>query len=582
MTKPAVYAFGSVYRRLLGYARPYLWVFVLAVLGMLLAAASNGLFVKQVEPLVESVFGSDDAHAKIWVPILIFLAITGRAIGSLIGNYGMDYVAMSVVRDIRQELFEKYLVVPSSSHDRSNTGDALGKVIFNVGMLSYSASKAVAVVIGETLTAGYLLFLMIVMSPKLVLVFLLVAPVLAVFVSLSNKAVRGFAHKIQNAMGDVAQSVGELLAAHKMMKVFGGQQTEGARFERINQYNRRQELRLSLIKSLVSPLVQIMLGLTLALIVFLAASDLIGQPMSAGEFMAFFLAMAGIFAPLRSLTTVNIEIQRGLTAAQSVFAVLDDESEHDIGTLELSPQCGDIEFKNIRFAYNADELVLDNINLTIHRGQTVALVGRSGSGKTTLASLLPRFYEPQSGEILLAGQPLTAYQLASLRRQIAYVGQDLKLFDDTLRNNIAYGELAHKSTEEIIKACEAAHAWEFIAAMPDGLNALAGDSGTLLSGGQKQRIAIARALLKDAPILILDEATSALDTQAERHIQAALNALIKDRTTLVIAHRLSTIENADLIVVMDAGKIIETGSHRDLIAANGAYAKLHAMQFGDS
>lgn len=575
------YTAKAVYMRLLSYAKPYKWVFVIAILGMFLAAAANGFFVKQVEPLIEKVFVAEDKHAMVWVPFLIFLAVTGRAIGSVIGSYGMDYVAMSIIRDIRQQLFNKYLSVPSSVHDQSASGDALGKVIYNVGLLSYSSSKAITVLVGETLTAIYLLVLMMTMSLKLVLVFFALAPIMAFFVRISNKAVRRYSQRIQNSMGDVAQSVNEILSAHRVMKVFGGQQAESQRFGNINGYNRTQELKLAAIRSVVSPLVQIMLGITLGLIVYVAASDAFGEPMTAGKFMAFFLAMAGLFSPLRSLTKVNLEIQRGITAAQSVFEVLDSESEINQGSVSLEHASGDIAFKNARFAYNEnDGDALKGIDLNIKAGQTVAFVGQSGSGKTTLVSLLPRFYDLTEGEIALDGHNIQDYSLEDLRRQISYVGQDLRLFDDTIANNIAYGELNNKDASAIRKAADAARATEFIEAMPNGFNAVVGEGGTLLSGGQRQRIAIARALLKDSPILILDEATSALDTESERHIQSALNELVKNRTTLVIAHRLSTIENADVIVVMDQGEILEQGSHAELIKAQGAYAKLHAMQFG--
>lgn len=577
------YTAKAVYVRLLRYAKPYKWVFVIAILGMFLAAAANGFFVKQVEPLIEKVFVAEDKQAMIWVPLLIFLAVTGRAIGAVIGSYGMDYVAMSIIRDIRQQLFNKYLSVPSSVHDQSASGDALGKVIYNVGLLSYSSSKAITVLVGETLTAVYLLVLMMTMSLKLVLVFFALVPIMAFFVRISNKAVRRYSERIQNSMGDVAQSVNEILSAHRVMKVFGGQQAESHRFGNINGYNRTQELKLAAIRSVVSPLVQIMLGITLGLIVYVAASDAFGERMTAGQFMAFFLAMAGLFSPLRSLTKVNLEIQRGITAAQSVFEVLDAESEINQGDLHIDHAKGDIEFKYASFAYNEnDGDALKGINLKIKAGQTVAFVGQSGSGKTTLVSLLPRFYDVTSGEITLDGHNIQDYTLEDLRRQISYVGQDLRLFDDTIANNIAYGELKNKDAQAIRKAADSARATEFIEAMPEGFNALVGEGGTLLSGGQRQRVAIARALLKDSPILILDEATSALDTESERHIQSALNELVKNRTTLVIAHRLSTIENADLIVVMNQGEIIEQGSHTELIAKQGSYAKLHAMQFGQA
>lgn len=574
------YTARAVYFRLLSYVKPYKGAFLIAILGLCLTAAANGFFVQQVEPLIEKVFVENNPNAAVWVPFLIFLSIAVRAFGSMIGMYGMEYVATSVIRDIRQQLFVKYLHMPSASHDQSASGDALSKVIYNVGLLSFSSSKAITVLIGETLTVIYLLILMFSMSVQLTLVFFALVPILAVLVTLSNKWVKRYSERIQNSMGNVAQTVNEILSAHRIMKTFGGQSVEANRFEKINSYNRKQELKLASVNSIVSPFVQIVLGITLGGIVYIAANNILDTSMTAGKFMAFFLAMAGIFAPIKALTKVNLEVQRGITAAQSVFEVLDAASESNHGKRHIDRAQGHIEFKHATFAYNKhDGDALKSIDLKIQAGQTVAFVGQSGSGKTTLVSLLPRFYDLSEGDILLDGHNIQEYSLECLRKQISYVGQDLRLFDDTIANNIAYGELNNKDAQAIRKAADAARATEFIEAMPDGFNALVGEGGTLLSGGQRQRIAIARALLKDSPILILDEATSALDTESERHIQSALNELVKNRTTLVIAHRLSTIENADVIVVMDQGEIVEQGSHSELIKAQGTYAKLHAIQF---
>lgn len=580
MNKQLNYSRTAIYMRLLRYSKRYALVFFIAVLGMCLAAFSNGFFVQQVEPLVAKVFTERDPESVIWVPFLIFVAVSGRAFGTVISTYGMDYVAMSVIRDIRQQLFDKYLTTPSIKHDHSASAEELSKVIYNVGLLSYSSAAAVAVVIGDGLTALYLIYLMLSLSAPLVLVFFAIVPIMFIFVALGNRAFRKYSERIQSSVGDVAQSVSEVIAAHRLMKVFGGSHTERQRFAKINAYNRMQELKLSAVKSLVSPFVQFIVGFTLAFIVYVAASGWLIEPLTAGKFMAFFMAMAGLFAPLRSLTKVNLEIQRGVVAAQSVFEVLDGASETDNGSKSIDRAIGAIEFKQLSFKYQKDaDYALFNINLHIEPNSTVALVGQSGSGKSTLVSLLPRFYELEEGQIYLDKLPLSDYKLADLRRQISYVGQDLKLFDDTLRYNIAYGELNSASDAEIIAAATAANAMEFIQKMPRGLDTAVGEGGTLLSGGQRQRIAIARAILKDAPILILDEATSALDSQSERLIQDALDNLLKNRTTLVIAHRLSTIENADKIVVMAQGKIVEQGSHGKLLAANGVYANLHKLQF---
>lgn len=576
------YSTAAVYGRLLSYSKGYRLVFYIAIVGMVLSAAANAFFVKQVEPLVESVFTARDPDAMIYVPLMICIAIAVRALGGIIGNYGMDYVAMSVIRDLRQELFGKYLTVPSSVHDNSASGDALAKVTFNVGLLSYTSSRSISILIRDGLTALGLIYIMCTISVKLMGVFLAIFPVMFLFVAIGNKAVRRYSKRIQNSISDVTQVVGEIISAHHVIKIFGGHHAEETRFGRVNNYSRRQELKLALVRSLVSPFVQILVGVSLGLVVYVAASGVLGFSMKAGEFMGFFFAFAGLFAPLRSLTKVNMEIQRGVTAAQSVFEVIDSESEHDQGALPLGRATGEIEFKSLGFAYEkAESPALSQIDLRIHPGQTVAFVGQSGSGKTTLISMLPRFYDATEGSVCLDGKDVREYSLSDLRRQISYVGQDLRLFDDTIRNNIAYGEMADATDEQIRAAAESARASEFIEATPDGFNAMVGESGGLLSGGQRQRIAIARALLKDSPILILDEATSALDTESERHIQAALDELVENRTTLVIAHRLSTIEKADLIVVMDQGRIVEQGSHAELIAKGGAYAQLHSLQFSD-
>lgn len=578
------YTTKAVYLRLLSYSKNYRLAFYLAILGMAITAAANAFFVKQVEPLVEQVFTLKDPESMWMVPLLIILAISVRAVGTIVGSYGMDFVAMSVIRDIRKQLFAKYLNVPSSVHDSSSSGEALAKVTFNVGLLSYTCSRSITILVRDGLTAVGLTVIMFSISAKLVMVFLVIFPVMIAFVGLGNKAVRRYSKRIQDSVGNVAQVVSEIITAHRIIKVFGGHQTEEQRFGKVNDYTRKQELKLAVINSLVSPFVQILVGVSLGIIIYVAATGMfLDAPMKAGEFMAFFFAFAGLFAPLRSLTKVNLEIQRGVAAAQSVFEIIDSEAELDEGRVPLDKARGELAFENVSFSYQgAASPAIKALSLTIQAGQTVALVGSSGSGKTTLASLLPRFYDASSGIIKLDDVAIQDYSLSDLRRQISYVGQDIRLFDDSIRNNIAYGEMENFSDEDIHKAAVAARAIEFIEAKPEGFNALVGEGGAQLSGGQLQRISIARALLKDSPILILDEATSALDTESERHIQAALDELVKNRTTLMIAHRLSTIEKADLIVVMEQGQIVEQGSHADLLALQGAYAQLHKMQFSES
>lgn len=574
------YTPGAVYRRLLGYSKQYWWVFAIASIGMIAAATANGLFVRQVEPLVEEVFTQRNPEAMVWVPLMILGLVALRGIGSFIGDYGVAYVAQSVIRDLRRDLFAQYLRIPISEHEKTTSGESLSKATYNVGQVSKAASKAIAIIIQEGLTAIALLVVMVSYSWKLTMFFFVIVPVLFLLIGIANKYIRRYSRRIQSSVGGVAHIVGEVIEAGRVVKVFGGETVESRRFDQVNRYNRRQKLKLALVKNLLSPIVQMLVGITLALVVYIAASGILGEPMTGGEFMAFFVATGGLFAPLKALTKVNAEIQTGVAASQSIFEVLDSSPEIDEGSRLLERAEGEIDFKSVRFCYQPDaESVLRGVSFNVPAGKTIALVGASGSGKTTLVSLLPRFYDVTEGGICLDGVPIQEYRLNDLRRQISYVGQDVRLFEDTVRNNIAYGELADASDEAVLEAARKAYADEFIQQLPDGYNTKLGAGGVQLSGGQRQRISIARALLKDSPVLILDEATSALDTESERHIQDALDQLIRNRTTLVIAHRLSTVENADRIVVMDQGNVIEQGTHSELIAKGGAYANLHAMQF---
>ena len=578
------YSTKAVYLRLLSYSSNYRLAFYLAIMGMIVTASANAFFVKQVEPLVEDVFTQQDPQALWMVPLLIFLAVSLRALGSIVGTYGMDFVAMSVIRDIRKELFTKYLYIPSSMHDSSSSGEALAKITFNVGLLSYACSRSITILVRDGGTVIALAVIMFTISVNLVMVFLIIVPIMLLFVGLSNKAVRRYSKRIQDSVGNVAQAVSEVITAHRIIKVFGGQKTEEQRFGKVNNYTRKQELKLAVVNSLISPFVQVLVGISLGIIIYVAASGMfLDEPMKTGQFMTFFFAAAGLFSPLRSLTKVNLEIQRGVAAAQSVFEIIDSDAELDEGTLPLVRANGQLEFNSVHFSYKeSNTTAIDGLSLTIQAGQTIAFVGTSGSGKTTLASLLPRFYDVTKGEIKLDGINIKDYSLSDLRRQISYVGQDIRLFDDIIFNNIAYGEMEHYSNQEVYKAAVAAQAIDFIEAKEKGFNSLIGEGGIQLSGGQRQRISIARALLKDSPILILDEATSALDTESERHIQTALVKLIKNRTTLIIAHRLSTIEKADKIVLMEQGRIIEQGHHTELLKNQGAYAKLYKMQFSET
>jgi ATP-binding cassette, subfamily B, bacterial MsbA len=477
-------------------------------------------------------------------------------------------------------MFHHLLGLPVRYYDGSSSGQLISRLSYNVEQVARAATDSVSILIRDTLTILGLLGWMFYLNWMLTLAVLIIAPMVALLVSQVTRRFRRISHRIQHNMGDVTQVVQEVIEGNRVVKIFGGEAYERERFEDINENNRRLHMKMALTHAMHLPLVQFFVALALALIVWLATLEPVLETVTVGTFVSFITALLLLLTPIRRLTNVNEMLQKGIAAGQSIFALLDSDLERDRGELHIQRARGDIQFRDVHFSYDADKGdVLRGIDLHIRPGETVALVGRSGSGKTTLVNLLPRFYDPQRGQVLLDGADVTQYRLADLRNQIAYVGQHVTLFNDTIGRNIAYGSLGDVSEEDIVRAAEAAHAMEFIRNLPKGLDTPVGDNGVMLSGGQRQRLAIARALLKDAPILILDEATSALDTEAERHIQAALENLIRNRTTLVIAHRLSTVERADRIVVMQDGTMVESGRHQELVERNGVYARLHRLQF---
>lgn len=594
----------GIYRRLLAYVLPQWLIFTLSLLGYLVYSMGNVLLadlmqflldslddsVKVTSGIVSSVvyrlFNTDGLDrvefARIAVPLAMVAIAATRASGFFVGNYCMNHVARGVIHELRCELFNKMLVAPSAYYDAHNQGALISKITFNVEQVSGAVTKALKTAVREGLTVIALTAYMLYLNWRLCLVFFAVVPVIAVLVTFVGKHFRRYSRRIQSSMGDVTQVSGESISGYKEIRIFAGQTMQEQRFCEASQYNRMQNLKLAFVDGLSTPIIQTLLALALAALVWFALSPDILRGFTAGSLVAFLTAATQLGKPIRQLSEVQSVIQRGLAASEDIFAQLDLGEEVDSGKLEVQRARGDISVRGLSFSYPGSERpVLEDINIEITAGQTVALVGRSGSGKTTLVQLLARFYPVESGEILLDGVPLADYRLANLRAQLAVVLQHVTLFHDTVYNNIAYGSLADAGEAAVFAATDSACARQFIEAMPDGFQTVLGDDGGGLSGGQRQRIAIARAILKDAPVLILDEATSALDGESEHRIQRALDNVMADRTTIVIAHRLSTVEHADSIVVMDAGRVVACGTHQSLLREAGLYAQLYHQKFAD-
>ncbi len=581
----------KIYLRLLSYVRPFVGHFAISLLGFAIFASSEPMLASVLKYFVDGLSAPPETthhdlpligsvQLMFGVPLLMLLIVAWRSVGSFLGNYFLAKVSLGLINDLRQALFNSLLQLPNRYFDENNSGHLISRITYNVTMVTGAATDAIKVVVREGLTVIFLFGYLLWMNWKLTAVMIVILPVIGAMVSRASRKFRKQSRKIQAAMGELTHIASETIQGYRAVRSFGGEPYETRRFKAASEDNMRKQLRMVKTGATFTPALQLVsfsaMAVLLTLVLYLRGDA------TAGDLVAYITAAGMLPKPIRQLSEVSATIQKGLAGAESIFAQLDELPEENRGTVEREKIAGRLEVRELSFSYpGSEQPVLRNISFAAEPGQMIALVGRSGSGKSTLANLIPRFYHHDTGAILLDGVDVENYTLRNLRRHIALVSQQVTLFNDTVADNIAYGDLAGCPREDIVAAARAAYADEFIARLPDGYDTLVGENGVLLSGGQRQRLAIARAILKDAPLLILDEATSALDTESERHIQAALETATANRTTLVIAHRLSTIERADLILVMERGEIVERGSHAELLALNGHYARLHAMQFSE-
>jgi len=575
-------AASDIYRRLLTYVKPYWLVFSAAIFAMAIFAATETGLAAMMKPLLDGSFVERDPQTIKLLPLGLIGLFLIRGVANFFTEYGLGWIARNIIKNLRAEMFERLIMLPASFYDRSTTGQLMSKLLYDVEQVANATTDAILTLIRDTLTILGLLAWMIYLNGLLSLIILTTVPIIGYLVYKISTRFRSISKSIQDSMGDVGHICSEIIDGQREVKTFGSQQYETKRFEKVNQKNRQQRMKKIATEAISQPLIQLIAVLGLSGVIYLATLPEMLEKISVGSFISFVTAMFMILTPLKRLTKVNSKLQAGIAASHSIFELLDQKPERDTGTQSLELAQGEIEYQDVSFHYSDDKgPVLKNISFHAKPGETIAFVGHSGSGKTTLVSLLARFYHISSGSIRLDGIDINELKLTDLRQQMSLVNQQVVLFNDTVANNITYGHQNPVSNERIIAAAKAAHAWDFIEQLPQGLATHVGQNGVLLSGGQRQRIAIARALLRDAPILVLDEATASLDTEAERHIQAALETLMKQRTTLVIAHRLSTIERADQIIVMHRGQIVETGTHASLLAKGQHYAELHRLQFQD-
>ena len=576
---PAEQSAAATYRRLLGYLKPHKGVFALGLAGGAVYAASTAALAYLAQHLGDTL-AHPDPRMILWIPVALVVLFVGRGIGNFTQTYFMGLVGRNVVKRFRSQIFGRVLDLPVAFFDRHATGSLVSRLTYNSEQVGRACTYSIVILVRAGLTIVFLIGYLIWLNARLTAILLVMGPLVIWLVSVINRHFRRYGRRIQDSMEDVTRLAKESFESQRLVKVYGAQAHLDRQFEEVNEQNRISNMKFILTNGLSNPTVQMVTAVGAAIVLALTIRSRVQGEMTLGELLGYFAALASLSQPVREVVSQSGPIQQGVAAAQSLFELTDEPGEPDTGTYHIERVRGDVEYRAVGFSYpQGAGVALREVSLRVPAGSNIAIVGRSGSGKSTLVSLLPRFYDVASGSILIDGRDIREYDLKSLRKQIAVVSQEVTLFDDTIRNNITFGRQVPE--EAVLRAAEAAHVLQFTAELPEGLDTLIGDRGTLLSGGQRQRIAIARALLKDAPILILDEATSALDTQAERHIQAALVNLMRNRTTFVIAHRLSTVEQADRIVVLDAGKVAESGSHAQLLERGGLYAQLHRLQFND-
>ncbi|AFV85549.1 lipid A export permease/ATP-binding protein MsbA [Alteromonas mediterranea] len=570
-------------KRFLNYLKAYKVPFVFAIIGMIGYSAVDTFVFAQLQPMIDESLGKNDHDYLRLAAYAIVPLFLLRGTFNFMGSYTLSWIGAQVVMRMRQQLFDKYIHLPVSFHDNHSVGGLISKVTYDTEQVANASGKALLTLVREGALVIGLLCVMFYYSWQLSLIFLLIGPVVAVIVSFVSKRFRVVSKNIQHSMGNLTSSVEQAVKGHKVVIMFGGQEIEQNRFKQKNNHNRQQTMKLSVTSILSVSSIQVIASIALAVVLYIASTPGMLEKLTAGVFINVVFCMVMLLKPLKQLTTINNQFQKGMAACASIFEILDEADEEDSGRTKIERATGKIEFDDVTFSYPGKHTpALSNVSFTANPGQSVALVGRSGSGKSTISSLLTRFYVPQEGQIRLDDMPLNDVDLKALRAQFAVVSQNVTLFNDTIANNIAYGARQNVSRKEIENAARMAHVEEFLANLPDGLDTVIGENGLMLSGGQRQRIAIARAILAEAPILILDEATSALDTESERLIQDALEKLQKRCTSIVVAHRLSTIENADCIMVVEQGRIIEKGKHDELLEKGGHYAQLHALQFGET